>query len=274
VLSILQYEYSGLAGGQPSGDTFASLGIPFRFFGAPVEEAAGFELRGHCSICLLIPTPTVKLGPGSDIVVRCRRCGTTNALDVGLQQRTPCRQCGRRIAFPRLDYVWDIIGEKKKQTVEVCSECLRTGRAAITKRTEHGIVTWESAQQGVIDQGVHVPAETLIELVRTPAYRSWAGPVWLFCCDEPMTYVGAWSREQFDEAAADGDGQSLLAHILGDGADADIDAMWDGDFGYSPRVYVFRCLTCGSLRANSDTMPPGYSVHPLRRRTTPRRGRP
>lgn len=266
--------------GEPRSTTFAELGRPFAFFEAPIEEAAGLDPIGHCSICLYLPKPTLKLGVGSGVVVRCRMCGTPHALDADLQEDTRCRACGRRLKFPRLEELWDFIGKKRKQTVIACCDCLRSGRAAISKLTEYGIVTWESALEGLIDwvpegascpmrvvrlgwgrHGALVPGRALLELVCTPMYRSWMTPVWLFCCGEPMTYIGAWSKEQFQRAAPDGDGKALLAEVLTDGRRLAHDALWYHGFGYDPRVYVFRCRHCGRLRANWDRNP-AYTREP------------
>ena len=260
--------------------TFEELGIPFPLFEAPAEEAVKFRPRGHCSVCWLLPTPCFRFGLGSNVIVRCRSCKTPHALDAFDQERTFCRSCGRKIRFPRFEELWDFIGPKRKQTIDVCYDCFRSGRGAVNKLTEYGVVTWESAQQGLIDgvpedaacplrivnlgwarRGARADAQALVELVHTPTYCSWATPVWLFCCGEPMVYAGAWSKEQLQLAASDGDGKVLLANTVTDRRSLVHDVLWHDGFGYSPRVYVFRCPRCGRLRANWDQAPALAQAH-------------
>ena len=42
--------------------------------------------------------------------------------------------------------------------------------------------------------GVRVPGEHLWELLRTPGFHSWQGERWLFCCRQPMTYLGGLAQ--------------------------------------------------------------------------------
>ncbi|MBN1917031.1 MAG: CbrC family protein [Verrucomicrobia bacterium] len=262
--------------------TSAEPGTLFPLFEAPLDEAARFNPEGHCSICLYLPKPTLRLGAGAGVVVRCRACGTTHALDADVQEHTPCRACGHTVKFPRLEELWDFIGPTRKQTVVTCFDCLRRGRTAITKLTEYGVVTWESAIEGLIDWvpegtqcpmrvvrlgggqvarlGALVPGRALFDLVCTPMYRSWTTPVWLFCCGTPMAYIGAWSKHHF-ERLAPGDGEALFANALNDTRPGIAGALWHYGFGYDPRVYVFRCRQCGRLRANWDRNP-SYSRPP------------
>jgi hypothetical protein len=253
---------------------FVQRRVSFPLFEAPIQEACGLDPIGHCSICLYLPKPCFKLGAGAGVVVRCRWCGTTHALDADLQDNAVCRVCGHVVKFPRLEELWDFIGKKRKQTVITCCDCLRTGRAAVNKLTEYGIVTWESALEGLIDwmpegapcplrvvslgrsrRAAVAPAHALLDLVCTPTYRSWTTPVWLLCCGTPMSYVGAWSKEHFEWAAPGGDGKTLLAEALTDRRSLVHDALWHHGFGYNPRVYVFHCRQCGRLRANWDRDP-------------------
>ena len=99
--------------------------------------------------------------------------------------------------------------------IYVCYACLRAGKGAMTKDTEFGMVSWEQASQGIthgipglktndfelvlIDPdeewyGVRMPEEHLFELLRTPAFHTWQGERWLFCCKQPMTYAGGWDH--------------------------------------------------------------------------------
>ena len=128
-----------------------------------------------------------------------------NGLSAGDRAATPCRSCGSTVPFP------DKL--KNRKQLLVCYDCLRGGKAAMTKSTEFGMVSWEGAVQGFThgvpglrtdlfevvpmdpDQdwyAVRVPSEHLWELLRTPGFHSWQEGRWLFCCQQPVTYIGGW----------------------------------------------------------------------------------
>jgi uncharacterized protein CbrC (UPF0167 family) len=195
------------------------------------------------------------LGIGDAIIVACPSCRAENALDVFDATSAPCTRCSTGLEFPSLS-----------GPVLACADCLRAGRAAINHNTELGMVGWQHACQGWThglplaprgwetsepDQDgwsrVRVPRELLENLVRTPEYPTIQGERWLFCCKEPMVYLGEWSRARFTQEARDGDGERLFGEIVEDvGPD-----LWGNDF-LDDGVYVFECDRCGKRRAHWD----------------------
>src|SRR5262249_592300 len=157
------------------------------------------------------------------------------------------RTCKAAVPYPP-----DIATKKEPKT---CYDCLRAGKVAITNDTEFGMVSFNEVITGVTygvpglrqDQfesvvldpdeewvGVRLPEEIMLELVRPPTYGTWQGECWLFCCRYPMTFVGEWHHEQFDQRAADGNGERLYYAVV---EDVPPDT-WD-TLGHGLCVYVF-----------------------------------
>jgi hypothetical protein len=61
-------------------------------------------------------------------------------------------------------------------------------------------------------------------------------------------FAGAWSRKEFTRRAPDGDGrrysESIVRHC--------VPGLWEDELHDLTGVYVFRCPTCGELRAHWD----------------------
>jgi uncharacterized protein CbrC (UPF0167 family) len=242
--------------------TFADLGIPFPLFEAPTTEASDYAGVATCRLCGGRDRHCFELGIGDALVLPCPVCGTENGLDADDRADTSCRSCGSPVPFPeRL---------RAKKQLLACYDCLRAGKAAMTKDTEFGMVSWEQACQGIThgvpglstDQfetvlidadedwyGVRVPGEHLWELLRTPGFHSWQGERWLFCCRQPMTYLGGW--------------RSVVGLLHPDDLQTFFEGLFDADdeaiqWGYeafeagNASLYVFRCRSCGRLRATWD----------------------
>ncbi len=116
----------------------------------------------------------------------------------------------------------------------------------MTKDTELGMIGHEEALRGVtlgvpdlncsdfemVPQdddwvAVRLPIPMMLELLRTPGYRSIQGETWLFCCKAPMVYVGEWSRQKFVEMAPDGNGRAFFDSVVQD----TIDGLWEDNLG-------------------------------------------
>jgi uncharacterized protein CbrC (UPF0167 family) len=240
---------------------FQDMGAPFPLFDAPVDDAAERIDSGVCGICGRQAVARFALGVGAGVMVRCRACGVENGLSVTDPDENNCRACGVRIPLPDMPH-----GHS------ACYACLRAGRAALTKDTELGMISWEQAFAGVThgvpglahpdfemvpvpgDEGwiaARLPQEMMFELLRTPGYVTIQGESWLFCCRRPMVYIGTWSHQQdFIDHAPGGDGGKLFEDMV---EDAD-DRIWEflGQGGDSIGVYVFRCGSCARLRAHYD----------------------
>lgn len=242
--------------------TFRQLGIPFPLHEAPVEPSDGSEYagRGTCRICGAAERPCFHLGAGAALIVPCPACLIENGWKVEAKASANCRRCGSFIPFP------EAVATKKEP--KICYTCLRAGKAALTKDTEFGMITFEQAFTGIthgvpgLQQnqfeavvlnaeenwiGVRMPQAAMFELLRTPTYSTWQGECWLFCCQYPMTFVGQWQREQFEERAPGGSAEKLYYSAV-EGVEPD---SWD-TLGSVINAYVFECKRCGKLRGHYD----------------------
>jgi uncharacterized protein CbrC (UPF0167 family) len=238
--------------------TFAELGMPFRLFEADVGEATRYLAEGACSICGAVG-PAFELGIGADLIVPCSRCWTENALDAHERVGKACRSCGVTVPFPAVG-----------KTIACCYACLRAGRAALTQDTELGMVRWEDAEVGLthampteatyhpdwetaIGQDgwpcAKVDRDALLELVRTPAYVSWQGERWRFCCGRIMVFIGGWPAADFAREAEGGDGMRLFLELMDD-AEPEV---WPRVEAGTVSTYLFRCTTCGARRGYYDS---------------------
>ncbi|MFO0936869.1 MAG: CbrC family protein [Gemmataceae bacterium] len=237
--------------------TFAQLGIPFRLFEGPSDQASEYCASGLCSQCSKNRQHCFRLGIGCAIMVSCPACGTENGLDADDREDCMCRRCKSDVPFPDL-------GEDE---VKICYDCLRVGKAAITKDTELGMISWEQAFEGVthgipgLDRadfemvpkdddwvGARLPEEVMFEMLRTPTYSTIQGEHWQFCCQQPMVFLGEWTREDFAQRALDGDGKRYFEEVVQDC----IPGLWEDELHDITGVYVFRCQTCYRVTAHWD----------------------
>jgi uncharacterized protein CbrC (UPF0167 family) len=237
--------------------TFAQLGIPFPLFEGPSEQASEYCGIAACSLCSKKGQHCFQLGIGCAIVLKCPSCGTTNGLDTSDYEDSHCRHCHATIPFPELG----------GNEIKVCYSCLRNGKAAITKDTVLGMISWEQAFEGVTHGvpglnrndfemvpkeddwvGARLPQEMMFELLRTPTYSTIQGERWQFCCRQPMVFIGEWSREEFSRRAPDGDGRRFFEAIVED----TVPGLWEDKLHDITGVYVFRCASCGRLTARWD----------------------
>jgi len=255
--NAVEYKLGRSAKGYTVSTTFEELDIPFPLFEASTEDACDFDGRKRCSLCNKQDQYCFRLGIGCAIMLECSKCHTLNGLDADDRQSISCRYCQATIAFPEI----------ADEEVTVCYDCLRLGKAAITKDTELGMVSWDQAFKGITHGipglnrpefemvpleddwvGVRLPQEMMFKLLRTPTYSTIQGDQWLFCCQAPMIYVGEWSREEFSKRASDGDGQKLFNQIVADV----IPGLWEDELHDVTSVYVFRCPACHILKAHWD----------------------
>lgn len=238
-------------------NTFADLGIPFPLFEGRSDQTNEYCGIDTCSLCGTTGQHCFRLGIGGDVVLDCPRCGAVNGLDADGCEDVSCRQCRGTVRFPEID----------DDEVRACYACLRTGKAALTKDTEFGMISWEQAVEGVTHGvphlhrpdfemvrkqggwvGVRMTQEMMFELLRTPTYCTIQGEQWMFCCGRPMISLGEWSREEFSSRAPDRDGRTYFSTIVKD----DVPGLWEDELHDVTGVYVFRCPSCERMVANWD----------------------
>jgi len=237
--------------------TFAQLGIPFPLFEAPADQAHEYYGLNNCSLCDEEETHCFHLGIGCAVMVECPRCGVINGLDADDRTDCACRGCNTLVPFPEL-------GDEE---ILVCHGCLQSGKAAITKDTELGMISWEQAFNGITQGlpgpkrydfemvpgesgwiGVRLPQKHMFDLLRTPTYQTVQGERWLFCCGQPMIFVGKWGRDEFIEREPDEVGRITIENA---GQRSILD-VWESRPYDIIDIYVFRCGACGNMKANWD----------------------
>lgn len=242
--------------------TFKDLGIPFPLFEAPVDATSDYAGIANCDICGGSQQHGFRIGIGGYVKLSCKQCHHEQFAQGHEAFSAGCDECGTQLMEKTASKT------SSDEYPVACYNCLRAGRASITKDTEFGMITYEHAQRGIThgvpglattmfealppnDEGwvcVKIPNEYLNELVSTPGYLSWQGDIWLFCCQAPMTFIGEWHQSDFRKHATDGDALRLAKSMVSVGEYR----YWDDEFPDHLCFYVFRCKTCGSLKAHVD----------------------
>lgn len=241
--------------------TFSQLGIPFELFDAPAEAARDYAGIATCSICQTIGEHCFSLGVGTERILPCPQCMTGIVATRSVVPRPRwggiCHACEATLDIP-------IIGESQQLG---CYSCLRSSYFTITKDTELGLIGYLEAVRGITNGvpgltrtdfelvpkdsgwiGARVPREFMMELLRTPTYRTMQGDKWLFCCARPMSFAGQWSKKDYSDNAPDGSGQALFERITRGSLPGRLKDVLDA--GVS--IYVFRCRTCKEYSAHWD----------------------
>lgn len=238
-------------------ETFAALGIPFPLFEGLVDDSSEYAGKATCSMCGKRDQHCFDIGIGSAIMVDCPNCKAVNGLDADDREDGVCRQCEEEIQFPDLS----------DEEIRVCYSCLREGKAAITKDSKLGMISWEQALEGVTHgtpnltrsdfdlvpgengwTGAKLASSVMFELLRTPGYSTWQDISWQFCCSQPMIFVGTWNREDFSRRAPDGDGKAFFEQVV----QKTIPGLWEDELHDVTGVYAFRCASCNRLTAHWD----------------------
>lgn len=251
--------------------TFAELDIPFPLFEGAAENSDYLGLS-TCFLCSVSNRHCFCLS--GSVIVPCPCCQTPTGLSSYDRTDELCRNCATPVSFPALP---DVSCETTDDELCVCYQCLRVGRAAFTKDTEYGMVTWEHDVQsqthgvpGLLMPGleqvavgnngdpttvsretwnaVRLPSETIWELLRTPGYVTWQGERWQFCGPTAMIYVGEWHQADFARHAPDGDGKTFFYAVFPK-ADAE---LWQYVGGGRIIFYLFRCPNCGAYKGHWD----------------------
>lgn len=240
---------------------FHDLGAAFPLFSARVEEASEYVGIGDCSITRAESVPCFRLGVGCHLIVRCAGCGADNALCADERDAEMCHRCAELVEFPR----------KMPEEIVVGYEALRAGRAAISKETEYGMITWELAQCGCTEGeagarrlrhserapmlelsgdrvGTKLNPAVMSELLRTPTYISWQGENWLFDGRTPGVFIGCWSAADFATHAGAQSAEDFFLSVVG----STERWLWSALTTGRVSVYVFRMPGSGALRAHWD----------------------
>ncbi|MFO1021972.1 MAG: CbrC family protein [Planctomycetales bacterium] len=237
--------------------TFAQLGIPYPLFEGPSDQAREYCGLSTCSLCEKDHQHCFLLDNGCAVMLDCPSCGTSNGLDADDREDGSCRQCQAVVPFPAI----------ADEEIKACYCCLRSGKAAITKVTELGMISWEQAFEGVTHGvpglnrsdfemvrkeddwvGARLPQEVMFELLRTPTYNSIQGEQWQFCCQRPMVFMGEWSRDEFTRRTPNSDGQQCFEEIVQDC----VPGLWEDKLHDITGVYVFQCSACNRVTAHWD----------------------
>jgi uncharacterized protein CbrC (UPF0167 family) len=135
-----------------------------------------------------------------------------------------------------------------------CYACFRDGRAPRSVETELGLVSPAQLARNLggkkrsrrLDE---VDLTYLVELTRTPAYSTWQGVRWLFCCEQPMIFVGG-----VDTATLGQEGGAALrvASLFGIENREEAEERLEQVLENRISTYRFRCPLCNRQRACYD----------------------
>lgn len=159
-----------------------------------------------------------------------------------VESDTVCRCCLRARGHV---YVGPVFADEALDA-ELCPWCIADGSAAATF---HAQLT--DVGRGVPDD---VPAELVTEVAeRTPGFTGWQQEHWLYHCAAPAAFLG---RVGYAELSEHPDALEMVVH------EHDEDGWSEGQSLEHARslhpdgdatAYLFRCLTCGTHLAYSDT---------------------
>jgi len=160
-----------------------------------------------------------------------------------------------------------------------CYACFRAGKAiSHVMDTELGMVRAEDAEEGLTHGfpkseappgyelvemraasgdtepwvRVRMSETHLTELLRTPKYETWQGERWLFCCAQPMVFVGPLEEALLERLRETQETQEevvgQLLQVEAREAHRRTTEVLKGRIS----MYVFRCTTCKKHRAHWD----------------------
>ena len=125
---------------------------------------------------------------------------------------------------------------EKNNIESVCVECLAQSKTSVYIPDE--------IQSKIVRDRIKKVGELSI----TPPVAWVQSNEWPVCCDDYMTYIGEWEREDFIKNSTNGDGLSLLKELLIDELKNNVEsyeALWTG-LGYETAAFVFKCSKCGN----------------------------
>lgn len=237
--------------------SFQDLSHLFPLFEADDPAFAGI---GTCCVCQGHDLLCFSVELNTSVVSSCPYCESKNVFACDSVEDVSCFHCQKLVKHP--------LGDNDESDLIACYYCLRAGELSKPKDTEFGLIAWEQSRSGVthgvphlqqsqfesvlIDReenwiGVKLQRRSIFELLHTPTYTTWQGECWLFCCQTPMTFLGEWTPERFEERSPHGDGASFFYSVI----EPREDGLWEG-VGQGLCVYVFECKACRKVRANYD----------------------
>ena len=154
-----------------------------------------------CRFCRAENRHCFELHIVDDVMVACSNCQTKNGLNADDKTSAACVNCGETVPFPA-----DLINEN---FLTICYECLRAGRAAMSKYSLKGLIRWQEAQ-GHEKNNTELLPEEMWELLRTPDFFTWQDTQWKFDQGHPMIFMGDWDQAAFNAHAPDGNGKAFL----------------------------------------------------------------
>lgn len=252
-------------------DELADFGMPFTLFKGPAAFLSDMKNDAACSLCQARRRLVFALSQNDHILEPCGRCGASVALRLGWPDENPepsvCERCSFHCDWPT---------GRPRDTLAVCYECLRGGRAGIAHETEvgdvdlghalHGLTSGASEEiarreglettvlktydDGSQSIGMRIPRDLLLEMVRTPRHEALQREYWPYHCKGFMAFLGRWGQEDFENQSP-GSGREWFGEHMS--ADDPWEEMWEwlvGDVGWS---YVYQCQSCGRHRVYVDS---------------------
>ena len=154
-----------------------------------------------------------------------------DVLKNGYFTETPCQFCGSSEHCLEGSFF-----DRDDNLVSICLNCFDKRKVSV------------DIPGYIADRVVKKQNEKVTELSFCPPVPWIQNNDWPVCCDDYMTYIGEWEREDFIKNSTNGDGLSLLKELLIDELKNNVEsyeALW-ADLGYETAAFVFKCSKCGN----------------------------
>ncbi len=255
---------------------FSDLGLDFPLFKAPVSEACEYVGVRTCDICHSNSDHCFEFGDNLVLFLDCIFCKKRNSVPSHNTKEQNCHYCSASISYP--------IVENSKNVI-ICYQCVCLDRVKFYHETEYGYISIEddgstsvlgcippdrvlNCEFNVVEEKISnnnsqnssietnskyiacIPENVCEKLFKTPCYDSWQGEEWQFCCKNAMVYIGKWGKNDFINAAPDGNGEKYFYTILSDKLAASYEVWNNMNTAFTPEVYVFLCDMCGKNKAH------------------------
>ncbi|MEM7533129.1 MAG: CbrC family protein [Chloroflexota bacterium] len=242
---------------------------------------SSFWVALYCVVCDANHLHGFELDIGCVLIQNCPVCNAQNGLDTSDRINIFCQKCAHELEFPQVNgpiHVCYACLRAGHAAITKDTEYGMIGWGEAIEGVTHGLPGLQTTEFEMVPKeeepsepetpslagvssasfvilpkeerwvGVRMPQDVMSELLQTPTFCSWQGEQWLFCCQQPMVYLGNWTKDDFTSCISILDGKALFLAAAG----GYLDELWETGWSDSIGIYVFQCTTCGKHRAYHD----------------------